>query len=60
MNFPRTLYVKIEHEREPEDDFLVTSDNYVDLSESDSSIDVAVYTLQIVKKAVNKTELVDP
>jgi len=28
MEFPKTLYVKIEHERDPEDDFLIIDGDY--------------------------------
>ncbi len=56
--FTRTLYVKIEHEREPEDDFFIASDNVTDLSESEETVKVAVYILDTVQRAVNKTELV--
>lgn len=57
--FPKTLYVKIEHEREPEDDFLISSGDVTDLAEQDENVQVAVYKLDTVRTAVNKTELVD-
>lgn len=57
--FPKTLYVKIEHERDPEDNFLMASKDVSDLSESEESVRVAVYDLVTVKIAVNKTELVN-
>ena len=59
MDFPKTLYVKIEHNRESEDDFLIADANYVNLSEGETAIEVAVYDLVTVKKAVNKTELIN-
>lgn len=58
-NFPKTLYVKIEHDREPEDDFFMASEDVSDLSESEETVKVAVYKLDTVRNAVNKTELVD-
>ena len=57
--FPQTLYVKIEHDREPEDDFFIASNLVSDLSEPEETVEVAVYDLVTVKKAVNKTELED-
>jgi len=59
MEFPKTLYVKIEHERDPEDDFLIIDGDYEQLSEGESTIEVAIYDLIMIKKAVNKTELID-
>lgn len=56
--FPETLYLKIEKERDPEDDFFIATEDYSDLSEPESTVDVAVYELVTVKHAVNKTELV--
>lgn len=58
-NFPRTLYVKIEHECEPEDDFFIASEDVSDLSESEETVKVAVYILDTIRNVVNKTELVD-
>lgn len=57
--FPKTLYVKIEHECEPEDDFFIASDDVSDLSEPEETVEVAVYDLVTVKSAVNKTELIN-
>lgn len=58
-NFPRTLYVKIEHEREPEDDFFIASNDVSDLSKPEETVKVAIYKLDTVGNAVNKTELID-
>lgn len=57
--FPKTLYVKIEKERQPEDDFLIADEDYSNLSEPEENVKVAIYDLVTVKTAVNKTELVD-
>lgn len=56
--FPQTLFVKIEKEREPEDDFFIATENYSDLSKPEETVDVAVYELAAIKRVVNKTELI--
>ena len=58
-NFPKVLYVKIEKEREPEDDFLIADEDVSKLSEPESIVSIGVYDLVCVKVAVNKTELVN-
>ena len=55
--FPKTIYVKIEKEREPKDDFLIADKDYANLSEAETTIQIAEYRLIVVKYAVNKTEL---
>ena len=57
--FPKTIYVKIEEEREPEDSFFIANEDYTNLSESEENIKVAVYDLVTIKTAVNKTKLMD-
>jgi len=57
--FPKTLYVKIEEERDPEDDIFLADEDYSILSESETTVPIAVYELVTVKRAVNKTELVN-
>jgi len=57
MNFPKTVYVKIEDDGE--DNFLVAGAALSDISESEDTIEVGVYELTTIKKAVNKTELID-
>ena len=57
--FPKTLYVKIEHEREPKDDFFIASNLISDLAEPEETVQIAIYDLINVKNAVNKTELVN-
>jgi hypothetical protein len=59
MNFPKTIYVKIEPERDPENDYIVCSEDYCCLSKGEGTVQIAVYDLVTVKNAVNKTELVD-
>ena len=55
--FPKTLYVKREKQRGPENDFLIADKDYANLSETEATIQVAEYKLVAVKYAVNKTEL---
>ncbi len=55
MKLTKTLYVKVEHDREPEDDFLIASDDPTDLSVSESTIEVGMYELVRKVKLVNKT-----
>lgn len=55
--FPKTLYVKIEYERESEDDFLIASDDISDLSEPETTISAAEYKLIAVRKVINETKL---
>ena len=57
--FPKTLYVKEEQERDPEDNFLIADEHFTNLSEVEESVEVAVYELVTIKYAVNKTELLD-
>lgn len=57
--FPRTLYVKVENEREPEDSFLMADEHFTNLSEMEDTVEVAVYELVTIRYAVNKTELLD-
>ena len=45
MELPTTLYVKVEKDREPEDDFLMASGDASDLSESETVVKVGVYKL---------------
>lgn len=55
MELTKTLYVKVEHEGEPEDDFLITSSDPSDLSESGSTIQVGVYELVRKVNLTNQT-----
>jgi len=58
MKLPKILYAKIEHEREPADDFIIASGDVTDLSEHESIVKIGVYKLVEIKNAVNKTELI--
>lgn len=55
MELTHTIYVKVEHEREPEDDFLIASDDPSVLSESESTIQVGVYELVRAVNLTNQT-----
>lgn len=58
LTLPKTLYVKVEKDSEPEDDFIIASGNASDLSESGTSIVVGEYRLVRKVNLVNKTEVV--
>ena len=53
--FPEVIYVKIEND--DDDDFLIAGVSPSDISESEDTIEVGVYSLVSVKKAINKTIL---
>lgn len=57
--FPKTVYIKIEHEREPEDDFLIADEDLTAISEKDSTVEIGVYDFVMTKKAINGTHLED-
>lgn len=57
MELANILYVKIEHEREPEDDFLMVSNDPSDLSESESTIEVGEYKLVRKVNLTNQTTI---
>jgi len=55
MELTKILYVKVEKDREPEDDFLIVSDNPADLSEAETTIEVGEYELVRKVNLVNQT-----
>ncbi len=55
---PEILFVKVERDRDPEDDFFIASDDPSDLSEAETTIEVGEYKLVEKKNLVNKTEIV--
>lgn len=57
MKLTKTLYVKVEKDREPEDDFLIASNDPADLSESETTIEVGQYELVRKVKLTNKTTI---
>jgi hypothetical protein len=54
---PDIVFIKIEKEREPEDDFLVAVVDPSDISEAESTIDIGIYRLDKIKKLTNATTL---
>lgn len=57
MELAETLYVKVEHDREPEDDFFITSDDPADLSVAECAIEVGEYKLVRKVKLTNITTI---
>ena len=57
MDLPEVLYVKVEHDRDPEDDFLLASADPSDLSEAETTIEVGEYQLLRKSQLTNKTEI---
>ena len=55
MKLPKTVYIKVEHDREPEDDFLIASDDPGNLSEPESTIEVGEYQQVRIVKLTNKS-----
>lgn len=52
---PETIYVKIEYDGD--DDFLIAGEVPSDISESEDSIEVGMYSLVATKTVTNKTIL---
>lgn len=55
MKLTKILYVKVEKDRDPEDDFLIASNNPADLSEAESTIEIGEYKLVRKVKLINAT-----
>lgn len=55
MKLAKILYVKVEKERDPEDDFLMASNDFTDLSEAETAIEVGEYQLVRKLNLVNQT-----
>lgn len=57
MELAKILYVKVEKDREPEDDFFIASNDPADLSEAESTVEVGEYKLVRKVNLTNKTEI---
>lgn len=55
MELVKTIYVKLEKAREPEDDFLIASDDFTTLSELEETIEIGIYELKEKVNLVNET-----
>lgn len=58
-SFPKKVFAVIEHDREPEDDFIVVNENLQNVPVNDEPTDVAIYELVEVVKVENVNRLVE-